>query len=297
MSGWSTAQMPPQEGRRVIVTGANSGIGLAAARELARAGARVTLAVRSEEKGRTAAAGMPGEVDVRRLDLASLDSVRAFAAGWDEPLDLLVNNAGLMAPPYGTTADGFELQLGTNHLGHFALTGLLLDRLLQARHPRVVTLSSGAHRAGRMRWDDLQWKDGYRPWAAYGQSKLANLLFTFELQRRAGQAGVRLRALAAHPGYAATELQRGTHSRLQELGMQVLNRVIAQSADAGALPTLYAATADLPGGTYVGPDGRGEMRGAPTLVGVSRAAADPASQRRLWEVSEELTGVRPALAR
>ena len=289
--------MPAQAGRRVIVTGANSGIGLVAARELARAGARVTLAVRSEEKGRAAAAGMPGEVDVRRLDLASLDSVRAFAGAWDEPLDLLVNNAGLMAPPYATTADGFEMQLGTNHLGHFALTGLLLDRLLAAPDPRVVTLSSGAHRMGQMRWDDLQWTQGYRPWAAYGQSKLANLLFTFELQRRAGEAGTPLRALAAHPGYAATELQKGTHSRAQELAMQVLNRVVAQSADAGTLPTLYAATADLPGATYVGPDGPGEMRGSPKVVGVSRAAADPASQRRLWEVSEELTGVRYAFAR
>jgi NAD(P)-dependent dehydrogenase (short-subunit alcohol dehydrogenase family) len=297
MSGWSTTQMPAQAGRRVIVTGANSGIGLVAARELARAGARVTLAVRSEEKGRAAAAGMPGEVDVRRLDLASLDSVRAFASAWDEPLDLLVNNAGLMAPPYATTADGFEMQLGTNHLGHFALTGLLLDRLLAAPDPRVVTLSSGAHRMGQMRWDDLQWTQGYRPWAAYGQSKLANLLFTFELQRRAGEAGAPLRALAAHPGYAATELQKGTHSRVQELAMQVLNRVVAQSADAGALPTLYAATADLPGATYVGPDGPGEMRGSPKVVGVSQAAADPASQRRLWEVSEELTGVRYAFAR
>jgi NAD(P)-dependent dehydrogenase (short-subunit alcohol dehydrogenase family) len=294
MSGWSTSQMPAQAGRRVIVTGGNSGIGLVAARELARAGARVTLAVRSEEKGRAAAAGMPGEVDVRRLDLASLDSVRAFAGAWDEPLDLLVNNAGLMAPPYATTADGFEMQLGTNHLGHFALTGLLLDRLLAGGDPRVVNLSSGAHRMGRMRWDDLQWTQGYRPWAAYGQSKLANLLFTFELQRRAGEAGAPLRALAAHPGYAATELQKGTHSRVQELAMQVLNRVVAQSADAGALPTLYAATADLPGATYVGPDGPGEMRGSPKVVGVSQAAADPASQRRLWEVSEELTGVRPA---
>ncbi len=289
--------MPAQAGRRVIVTGANSGIGLAAARELARAGARVTLAVRSEEKGRAAAAGMPGEVDVRRLDLASLDSVRSFAAAWQEPLDLLVNNAGLMAPPYATTVDGFEVQLGTNHLGHFALTGLLLDRLLAAPAPRVVTVSSGAHRMGRMRWDDLQWTEGYKPWAAYGQSKLANLLFTFELQRRAGESRVPLRALAAHPGYAATELQKGTHSRAQELAMQVLNRVVAQSADAGALPTLYAATADLPGGTYIGPDGPGEMRGSPKVVGVSRAAADPASQRRLWEVSEELTGVRPAFAR
>ena len=289
--------MPAQAGRRVIVTGANSGIGLAAARELARAGARVTLAVRSEEKGRAAAAGMPGEVDVRRLDLASLDSVRAFAGAWDEPLDLLVNNAGLMAPPYATTADGFEMQLGTNHLGHFALTGLLLERLLAAPDPRVVTLSSGAHRMGQMRWDDLQWTRDYKPWAAYGQSKLANLLFTFELQRRAGEAGSRLRALAAHPGYAATELQKGTYSRAQELGMRVLNRVVAQSADAGALPTLYAATADLPGATYVGPDGPGEMRGSPKIVGVSKAAADAASQRRLWEVSEELTGVRYAFAR
>jgi NAD(P)-dependent dehydrogenase (short-subunit alcohol dehydrogenase family) len=297
MSGWSTAQMPAQAGRRVIVTGANSGIGLVAARELARAGARVTLAVRSEERGRRAAAGMPGEVDVRRLDLASLDSVRAFAAAWDEPLDLLVNNAGLMAPPRATTADGFELQLGTNHLGHFALTGLLLDRLLDTADARVVTVSSNAHRTGRMRWDDLQFSRGYKPWAAYGQSKLANLLFTFELQRRAGDAGVPLRALAAHPGYTATELQKGTSSRAQELVMQVLNRVVAQPAEAGALPTLHAATADLPGATYVGPDGPGEWRGAPQVVGVSKAAADPASQRRLWEVSEELTGVSYAFAR
>jgi len=292
MSGWKAADLPALTGRRAIVTGANSGIGLSAARELARAGARVTLAVRSEEKGRGAAAGMGGTVEVRPLDLASLESVRAFAAGWDEPLDLLVNNAGLMAPPYGTTADGFELQLGTNHLGHFALTGLLLDRLLAAPQPRVVTVSSVAHRTGRMRWDDLQWTRDYKPWPAYGQSKLANLLFTFELQRRAAEAGTNLRALAAHPGYAATELQRGTYSRLQELAMQVLNRVVAQSADAGALPTLYAATAELPGATYVGPNGPGEMRGAPKVVGVSRAAADPAAQRRLWEVSEELTGVR-----
>jgi len=257
----------------------------------------VTLAVRSEEKGRAAAAQMPGAVDVRRLDLASLAGVQAFAAAWDEPLDLLVNNAGLMAPPYATTQDGFELQLGTNHLGHFALTGLLLGRLLQTPEPRVVTVSSGAHRMGTMRWHDLQWQEGYKPWAAYGQSKLANLLFTFELQRRAAQAGTPLRALAAHPGYAATELQKGTHSRLQELAMQVLNRVVAQSAEAGALPTLYAATADLPGGTYVGPDGPGEMRGAPTVVGVSTAASDAAAQRRLWELSEELTQVRPAFPR
>ena len=297
MSGWDAAQMPAQGGRRVIVTGANSGIGLVAARELARAGARVTLAVRSVEKGRAAAAGLPGDVDVRPLDLASLASVRAFAQAWDEPLDLLVNNAGLMAPPYSTTEDGFELQLGTNHLGHFALTGLLLDRLLAAPDPRVVTVSSIAHRMGRMRWDDLQWTRDYKPWPAYGQSKLANLLFTFELQRRAGEAGLLLRALAAHPGYAATHLQRGTYSRAQELAMQVANRVLAQSAEGGALPTLYAATADLPGASYVGPDGPGEWRGAPTLVGVSKAAADPVARRRLWEVSEELTGVRYALAR
>lgn len=179
MNGWTTAQMPSQDGRRVVVTGANSGIGLVAARELARAGARVTLAVRDVGRGRAAAAAIPGDAEVRALDLASLESVRAFASSWDGPLDLLVNNAGLMAPPYGTTADGFELQLGTNHLGHFALTGLLLGRLLEAAAPRVVTVSSGAHRMGAMRWDDLQWREGYKPWAAYGQSKLANLLFMF----------------------------------------------------------------------------------------------------------------------
>ncbi len=291
MSGWDTTDIPEQAGRRVIVTGANSGIGFHAARELAQHGAKVTLAVRDVRKGEEAARRIPGETEVRRLDLADLDSVRAFAEGWDGPLDLLVNNAGIMAPPYRTTAQGFESQLGTNHLGHFALTGLLLSRLLETGVPRVVTVSSGAHRMGKIRFDDLQSEQGYKPWRAYGQSKLANLLFCFELQRRADNAGSTLISVAAHPGYAATNLQTGTSSRLQDLVMGVLNKVVAQSAEAGALPTLMAATAELPGAAYIGPNGPGEARGRPHLVGASDAATDVQTAAQLWTVSEELTGV------
>jgi len=233
-------------------------------------------------------------VEVAPLDLADLASVRAFAAARDEPVDLLVNNAGVMAPPRRETADGFELQFGTNHLGHFALTGLLLDRLLAGADPRVVTVSSGAHRMGKIRFDDLQWERGYSRWPAYGQSKLANLLFTLELQRRAQGA---LTAVAAHPGYAATNLQTagaslgGLQGAVTAAVSQVLNRVVAQSDAMGALPVLFAATTDLPGGSYAGPDGRGEMRGHPTLVGMSAAASDEDTARRLWEISEQLTGV------
>jgi NAD(P)-dependent dehydrogenase (short-subunit alcohol dehydrogenase family) len=291
MRGWNATDIPDQAGRRVVVTGANSGIGFHAARELAQHGARVTLAVRDLEKGQAAARRIPGQTEVRRLDLADLDSVRAFAAEWVEPLDLLVNNAGIMAPPYRRTAQGFESQLGTNHLGHFALTGLLLPRLLATPQPRVVTLASAAHRMGRIRFDDLQSERSYKPWSAYGQSKLANLLFCFELQRRADHAGSVLRSVAAHPGYAATNLQRGTSSRLQELVMGVLNKVVAQSAEAGALPTLYAAVQDIPGAAYVGPSGPAEARGHPHLVSASTAATDAQAAARLWTVSEELTGV------
>ncbi|MBA2347441.1 MAG: SDR family NAD(P)-dependent oxidoreductase [Solirubrobacterales bacterium] len=291
MSGWRTTEMPEQTDRRVVVTGANSGIGFHAARELAQHGAHVTLAVRDTEKGEEASRRIPGATEVRRLDLADLDSVRAFADTWDEPLDLLINNAGIMAPPYRTTAQGFESQLGTNHLGHFALTGLLLPWLGKTSAPRVVTVSSGAHRMGKIRFDDLQSEQGYKPWRAYGQSKLANLLFCFELQRRADNAGSPLISTAAHPGYAATNLQTGTSSRLQDLVMGVLNKVVAQSAEAGALPTLMAATADLPGAAYVGPAGPGEARGLPHLVGASDAATDAQTAARLWAVSEELTGV------
>jgi NAD(P)-dependent dehydrogenase (short-subunit alcohol dehydrogenase family) len=288
MSSWTPAEMPDQSGRTFVVTGANSGIGLAAARELAASGARVVLAVRDTAKGEAAAAGLSGNPEVRALDLADLASVRAFAEGLDRNIDVLVNNAGVMATPNRTTADGFELQLGTNHLGHFALTGLLLARI----QDRVLTISSGAHRMGRINFDDLQSERSYRRWPAYGQSKLANLLFMYELQRRLDAAGSPLRSVAAHPGWAATNLQFHTES-IQDRIMGLVNRIFAQSDEQGAWPTLYAATTpDLPGGSYVGPDGFLEQRGNPKRVGSSAAARDENTARRLWEVSEELTGVR-----
>ena len=288
-SKWTPEELPDLNGRTFVVTGANSGIGLVAARELARAGARVVLAVRDEARGRAAAASIPGETEVRRLDLADLASVRAFAGAWDGDLDVLVNNAGVMAVPETRTRDGFEMQIGTNHLGHFALTNLLLPRV----RDRVVTVASGAHRMGQIRLDDLNWEQGgYHRWRAYGQSKLANLLFTSELQRRLAEAGSDVRAVAAHPGYAATNLQNRTENVFQNALMAIGNRVIAQSDEMGALPTLYAATQDLPGNSYVGPDGFQEQRGHPTLVGRSGAARDAETARRLWEVSEQLTGVR-----
>jgi NAD(P)-dependent dehydrogenase (short-subunit alcohol dehydrogenase family) len=285
---WTAADIPPQDGRTVVITGANSGIGLAAARELARAGARVIFAVRDPARGEKAAATVAGEREVRQLDLSDLASVRAFAEAWEDGLDVLVNNAGVMAPPEGRTRDGFELQIGTNHLGHFALTNLLLPRI----RDRVVTVSSPAHRIGTIDLDDLNWqKRGYSRWRAYGQSKLANLLFTLELQRRLEGAGSQIRALAAHPGYAATNLQSHTQSFIQNTAMRITNLLVAQSEEMGALPTLYAATQDLPGNSYVGPDGFREQRGHPTLVGRSSAASDEETAKRLWELSEQLTGV------
>jgi NAD(P)-dependent dehydrogenase (short-subunit alcohol dehydrogenase family) len=290
---WTAADLPTLDGRTVVITGANSGIGLVAARALGRAGARVVLAVRDTAKGEQAAATIDGDSEVRRLDLADLASIRAFADGWEGDLDVLINNAGVMATPERRTADGFELQIGTNHLGHFALTNLLLPRITD----RVVTVSSGAHRMGRLRLDDLNWKrGGYQRWPAYGQSKLANLLFTLELQRRLSEVGSSVRALAAHPGYAATNLQQHTESRLQDGLMAIGNRVLAQSDEMGALPTLFAATQDVPGASYVGPDGFAEQRGHPTLVGRSAAASDPEGAAALWTLSEELTGVRFPLA-
>jgi NAD(P)-dependent dehydrogenase (short-subunit alcohol dehydrogenase family) len=275
-------------GRTVVVTGANSGIGRSAASALAGAGARVVLAVRNIDKGNAAAAGMPGETEVRRLDLSSLESVREFAAAWDGQLDLLINNAGVMAPPLARTAEGFELQLGTNHLGHFALTNLLLEHV----SGRVVTVASGAHRMGSIDFDDLNWeRKRYSAWRAYGQSKLANLLFTAELQRRLTDAGSRVIATAAHPGYAATNLQFHSGRRALDMLSVVGNRVIAQDEQAGALPTLYAAVADVPANSFAGPDGFMEMRGKPKLVGRSKAAQDADAARRLWDASEELTGV------
>jgi NAD(P)-dependent dehydrogenase (short-subunit alcohol dehydrogenase family) len=286
---WTAADLPGLDGRTFVVTGANSGIGLAASRALARAGARVVLAVRDTERGDAAAAGIEGDTEVRRLDLADLASVREFAEAWEGPIDVLVNNAGVMAVPEGRTKDGFEMQIGTNHLGPFALTNLLLPHV----GDRVVTIASGAHRTPRsLDLDDLNWqRRSYQRWQAYGQSKLSNLLFTLELQRRLVESGSELRAVAAHPGYAATNLQSRTGNWLQNAVMWVGNKVIAQSEEMGALPTLYAATQDIPGAAYVGPDGFQEGRGHPKLVGRSSLASDEESARRLWELSEELTGV------
>jgi NAD(P)-dependent dehydrogenase (short-subunit alcohol dehydrogenase family) len=289
MTPFGIQSLPDMTGRSVIVTGANSGIGRAAARAFARAGARVVLAVRDTAKGEAAAAAMPGTTEVRRLDLASLASVREFAVGWSGPLDLLVNNAGVMVPPLSRTAEGFELQFGTNHLGHFALTNLLLPEITG----RVVTVSSTGHRIGRIDFDDLNWEHKpYRPWRAYGQSKLANLLFTAELQRRLTEAGSPVLATAAHPGYAATNLQFHSGRRVNEIVSRIGNRLIAQDEEGGALPTLYAAVADVPPAAFAGPGGFMEQRGAPKLVGRSDAALDADVARRLWDASEELTGVR-----
>ncbi|MEA2226244.1 MAG: hypothetical protein QOE67_1526 [Solirubrobacteraceae bacterium] len=291
--------LPDQRGRTAVITGANSGIGLEAARELARAGAHVVMACRDTTKGDAAADAIrkelpSAELEVAALDLASLDSVRAFAGRYPhERLDLLINNAGVMAPPYTKTIDGFELQFATNHLGHFALTGLLLDKLLATPHARVVTVSSTAHKMGRIYFEDLQSERSYRRWGAYGQSKLANLLFCFELDRRLQATDADLLSVAAHPGYSATNLQfAATPSRIERLASVVLNRVYAQSAERGAAPTLYAATADIPGGSFVGPDGFQEMRGEPRIVKSTRAARDPETALRLWALSEQLTGVR-----
>jgi NAD(P)-dependent dehydrogenase (short-subunit alcohol dehydrogenase family) len=304
---WTTADIPDLTGRTAVVTGANSGIGFAAAVELARHGAAVTLAARDPDRGAAALDRLRAEVPaadatLARLDLANLASVRAFATGYEPAgLDLLVNNAGVMAVPLRHTPDGFESQFGTNHLGHFALTGLLLPRLLARPGARVVTVTSGYHKVGRIDFADLDARRRYRKWPAYAQSKLANLLFAFELQRRADAAGVDLRSTAAHPGYASTNLQtagpRLAGSRITEAGAELLNRLIGQPADAGALPTLRAATEPaVRGGEVFGPDGPFELRGAPKQVPVSKRARDRALAERLWTVSEEKTGVRyPAL--
>jgi NAD(P)-dependent dehydrogenase (short-subunit alcohol dehydrogenase family) len=287
------SDIPDQSGRTAIVTGANSGIGRAAAAALAAKGAHVVLAVRNLDKGRAAADPMTGSTEVRELDLASLESIRAFAAAWDGQIDLLINNAGIMIPPLTRTADGFELQFGTNHLGHFALTNLLLEHVTG----RVVTVSSVGHRQGRIDFDDLNWERRlYKAMRAYGQSKLANLLFCAELQRRLSAAGSTVLSNAAHPGYTATNLQfhsgRGLMDTIGKLG----NRLIAQDENAGAEPTLYAALAEIPGNSYAGPGGFMEQRGAPKLVGRNSASMDMDVARRLWDVSETLTGVSYPLA-
>jgi NAD(P)-dependent dehydrogenase (short-subunit alcohol dehydrogenase family) len=297
---WTADDLSDQAGRTFVVTGANSGLGFQTALELARRGADVVLAVRSLDRGREAERRIRAEVPEarttqRQLDLADLDSVDAFADATDR-VDVLVNNAGVMALPRRETKQGYELQLGTNHLGHFALTGRLLGTLLAGTAPRVVTLSSNAHKLGRLSFDNLQGERRYFRWAAYSQAKLANLLFALELQRRADASGAQLLSVAAHPGYAATNLQYQANNitglPIDRLVNKAANTLIAQSDAMGALPQLYAATEDLPGGAYVGPDGLGEQRGHPTLVAPNARARDEDAARRLWEISEELTGVR-----
>ena len=286
MSQWTAADLPSFSGRTVIVTGANSGLGLVTARELARVGAKTILAVRNTTKGAAAAATMTGDVEVRQLDLQDLASVRAFADGVDG-VDVLINNAGIMAVPYAQTADGFESQIGTNHLGHFALTNLLLPKV----RDRVVTVSSMMRVLGRINLKDLNWKSRpYLAWPAYGQSKLANLLFTKELQRRLDAAGSRVKALVAHPGYSSTELQShsaGVFAKVFQAG----NALVATTADFGARQTLYAASQELPGNSYVGP--RFAMWGptGPTPLR-SPLARDAKKAAALWELSEQLTDTK-----
>jgi NAD(P)-dependent dehydrogenase (short-subunit alcohol dehydrogenase family) len=290
MATFNVADIPDLTGKTVIVTGADSGIGQAAARALAGAGARVVSAVRDTEKGKAAAAAMPGLTEVRELDLASLDSVRAFAAGWDGPIDLLINNAGVSGPSLSRTADGFESKFGTNHLGHFALTNLLLEYITG----RVVTVASQAERFARLDFDDLNWeRRPYAPSRAYNDSKLANLLFTAELQRRLTAAGSDVLANAAHPGLVATNIYHHDGPRRpSDFLWAVAIRLLAQDAEHGALPVLYAAVADVPGNSFAGPSHLAHMRGAPELIARSAAAQDPDLARRLWTASEQLTAVR-----
>jgi NAD(P)-dependent dehydrogenase (short-subunit alcohol dehydrogenase family) len=297
MSKWTTADIPDQTGRTAVITGANTGLGYETAAALAAKGAHVVLAVRNLDKGKDAAdrivAASPGaNVALQELDLSSLESIRAAAdqlkSNFDT-IDLLINNAGVMMTPKSTTKDGFELQFGTNHLGHFAFTGLLLDRVLAVPGSRVVTVSSTGHRFARgIRFDDLQWERSYSRVGAYGQAKLANLMFTYELQRRL--TGTHTIAAAAHPGGSNTELARNLPVALR--GVATVLAPLMQGPEMGALPTLRAATdPGVLGGQYFGPDGFGEQRGYPKIVSSTAASHDTAAQRRLWAVSEELTGV------
>jgi NAD(P)-dependent dehydrogenase (short-subunit alcohol dehydrogenase family) len=302
---WTADDIPDLTGKTIIVTGGNSGIGFEAARQMARKGAHVILACRDTGKAADAMAQIrtlqpSASLEAMQLDLASLESVHRFARDFATKgvaLDVLCNNAGVMAIPRRTTAEGFEMQLGTNHLGHFALTGLLLEPLLAAPAGRVVSVSSTAHKPGRIDFDDLQGEKRYGKWIAYAQSKLANLLFTYELQRRLEAAGARAIGVACHPGYSATNLQavgpQMSGSRIAASLMDIGNRLFSQTAAMGALPTLYAAASpDAHGGDYIGPDGLMENWGHPKKVQSTARSHDRAVARRLWETSEQLTSVR-----
>jgi NAD(P)-dependent dehydrogenase (short-subunit alcohol dehydrogenase family) len=302
MTNWTQNEIPDQQGRVVIVTGGNSGIGYEAALALAGKNAHVILAVRSMDKGEEASRNIrqqypKSQVTLMELDLSDLKSVRAFAQNFlkqYDRLDILINNAGVMALPQRKTADGFEMQFGTNHLGHFALTGLLLPALKKTASSRVVTVSSGAHTAGDIHFDDLQWEKKYESWGAYGQSKLANLLFAYELQRRLDVVGIKTISVGCHPGYAATNLQAAgpkmEGSPFKAWMMKMANTLFAQGQDMGALPTLFAAiSVDVNGCDYIGP--AGGMKGYPTKVKSNNKSYDESLAKRLWAVSEELTGV------
>ena len=292
---WTAADIPNQKGRVAIVTGSNVGLGLEDARALVAKDATVIMAIRNIEKGETARKQIlnqhpDADVKVMQLDLASLDSVKGFAKEFREKydrLDILINNAGVMMPPYSKTADGFEMQFGTNHLGHFALTGLLLNLILKTERSRIVTVSSNAHRWGNIQFDDLNFEKEYNKEKAYGQSKIANLYFTYELQRKLAKAGKSTIAAAAHPGWTATNLQQYSGF------FRFLNPLFAQGTDMGALPTLYAATApNVRGGDYYGPSGLGEWRGYTKKVKSNTASHDEAIAAQLWQISEEWTGVK-----
>ncbi len=282
---WTTADLPDLTGRVVVVTGASSGVGAATSRALAGAGARVVLAVRDRARGERVASTIIGDTEVRSLDLEDLASVRAFAAGWSGPLDILINNAGIMLVPEGRTADGFERQIGTNHLGHFALSMLLLPHIAD----RIVTVSSNAHERGRLDLDDLNWQTrSYRASQAYSDSKLANLLFTFELQRRLADTGSVVRAMAVHPGMVRTNLFG--HRPVQAAIFGFVGRFVMQDPDDGARTTLYAATQDIPGGSFVEPGGFARLRGSPEVSTASPMAYDTSLARGLWDLSARLTG-------
>jgi NAD(P)-dependent dehydrogenase (short-subunit alcohol dehydrogenase family) len=288
-TAWSVADIGDQSGRVVVVTGANSGLGLEGARALAAAGAHVILAVRDVARGESAARDLDGDTEVRRLDLADLESVRHFATTFSGSIDVLINNAGVMGIRLARTGDGFERQIATNHLGHFVLTNLLLPHITD----RVVTMSSTMHKLGALDVDDLGWqRRRYSRWRAYSASKLANLLFAAELQRRLAAADSPIRSLAAHPGWAATNLQSHTGNALDHVALKVGNLLLSQSAEQGAWPMLFAATADLPGGAYVGPTSLYESRGAPGFASRSTASTDEVLAADLWRRSEQLTGVR-----
>jgi NAD(P)-dependent dehydrogenase (short-subunit alcohol dehydrogenase family) len=301
-ASWVADHISSQVGRTFVVTGANSGLGLETVRALGGLGANVIMTARDTDRGRAAldellAAQPEAEIELRELDLADLDSVREFASTVGE-LDVLINNAGVMMPPHGRTRQGYELQFGVNHLGHFALTGLLLDRLARSQDGRVVTVSSNLHKRGRIHFDDLHGEHDYGRTKYYAQSKLANVVFALELNRRLRANSIPIRSVLAHPGYASTNLQSSGPTGVGKLLMKAGNRLFAQEAEMGSLPQLYAATgADVESGQFYGPDGRGESKGFPTVVEPLDDARDRELGKRLWDTSEELTGVRIPLSR